>query len=211
MKIWKLADKYELEYVKTEISSHLSADWPSDLSEWYNLDACFEAWSFRGMCFLRTPWPEDLLPDPVSAAILAKEAKIKGVLTAIYYDMYRAKRRIDWDKRQSEFVEDPCFKKGARWNLAITEQLLNLSRIQDVIEQLLHAYLPMMFGDEDEHEVQDEEGPQCTTPKKCQPLLQNKRNEVTQKLWKSRDPLAVLHKLDRWSEESGHDTDVCGR
>jgi len=91
-KLWQLADKYGLDLVKKEIVRRVSSDWPRNLQQWDLSDIRSE--SYEDSCH-RTIWPEDLVPEPVSAAILAEEAGVRGVLTAVFYDMYRAVRSID--------------------------------------------------------------------------------------------------------------------
>ncbi len=190
MRLMKLADKYHLDVVKNEIVSRLSADWPKDLEEWDLADVCSEFYADEGRSILRNDWPEDLVPEPISAAILAIEGKITGVLTAVFYDMYRAYRNCDWD----EVISEPSsyLRKGARWSLAAKEQLHKLALIQVVVDRNLYMRVPLMFFDM---------AGVCETPDECKPLLKDKRDEVTVKLWQSRDPLAVFRRLRQWSAD----------
>lgn len=191
-----MADKYGLDLVKKEIVRRVSSDWPRNLQQWDLSDIRSE--SYEDSCH-RKIWPEDLVPEPVSAAILVEEAGVRGVLTAVFYDMYRAVRSIDWDKDGSECLSYSF--KGARWSLATTEHLHNLVLIQDVVDRTLQEYIPYVFIDKKGgrgHERVD-----CETAHRCRRLLNNKRKEVATKLRETRDPLAVLRRLCQWSKKSG--------
>lgn len=178
MRLMKLADKYHLDVVKNEIVSRLSADWPKDLEQWDLADVCGEFYIHAGHFICLKDWPEDLLPEPISAALLAKEGRVTGILTSVFYDMYRVKRDSDWDKG-THVVS--YFFKGARWSLATTEQM------------------PSIFINLEGN---------CETADECQPLLTNKRNEVTSEVWRTRDPIAVLRQLRHWSSEGS--SGLCG-
>lgn len=203
MRLLTLVDKYHLDVLKNKLIARFSADWPTDLVGWDITDVSSEMYEeafndetlddedSREIC--RTDWPEEVLPEPISAAIFAKEAKVPSVLTAVFFDMYRAARDIDWDKVDPQCPSIRC--KGARWSLATAEQLRKLFLVQDAIDKKLGHHIPYILTDDDLDDA-------CTSMPHCQRLRSDKYHEVTQKIWDTRDPLGVLRQLDRWGKEA---------
>lgn len=200
MRIFKFADKYQMEEVKNELVARFSADWPKDLDEWDQLEFLRNPCIADDRSVRRSSWPEHLLPEPVSAAIFTMEAQVSNVLTAIFYEMYRAERYTDWDN------DDTCLvlEKGARWDMATVDQLRKLLHMQDIVQGVLSSKLPRIFLDSYRGFGPDEVD--CLTVQHCERILLNKRKTITSNFLESRDPLSVLRLFREWTEES----DLCG-
>ncbi|KLO13609.1 hypothetical protein SCHPADRAFT_873886 [Schizopora paradoxa] len=196
MKLLKIADKYELDAIKNAIVSRMSTDWPKSLEEWDTIDA--NGALFEGNFIRRSDWPEELIPEPISAAILAKEGKITDIMAATFYDVYRSYRFINWDNPGPTGVDTSYSHKGARWALATPEHLRKLLLIQEIIDRTLAQNSPFVF-------LQGAVGEGiegCQTAHICQPLVAKKAFEVVGDIWDSRDPLALLRQFIDWSNGS---------
>ncbi|KLO13611.1 hypothetical protein SCHPADRAFT_940271 [Schizopora paradoxa] len=124
--LW-IADKYGMDGVKAHFIARLRADWPKTLAEWDRMDAIKETVVKFGRVCVDT-WPEELLPEPVSAAILAMEFGVEDILPSIFYEMLRCYSRVDWDTLgETKTVFNPD-ERGARWQLA-TAEILHLRNI----------------------------------------------------------------------------------
>ncbi|KLO13613.1 hypothetical protein SCHPADRAFT_827738 [Schizopora paradoxa] len=196
-----LADKYHLDVLKAKIIERFTADWPKTLEEWDALEAAGERLEERMSLFDRLNWPEELLPEPISAAIFAEKAKVPDILTAIFLDLYRASRKTDWDKAGPGPLFFIC-GKGARWSMAPRELLFTLILIQGAIEGSIGYCVRDLLTD-----IEVEDG--CRSNQTCQRLRNEKRHETTESIWECRDPLAALRSISEWSRETPSVCESC--
>lgn len=194
LRLLTLADKYHIETLKDKLIAHFSADWPRTLKEWDVLDIAREVhWHERTQPIDCTDWPEDLLPEPISALIFAQKARIPEILPALYLDIHRAARGVDWDIAKDN-PSKHSIRKGARWNMATTQHLLTLLAVQGAIDSVVGLYTCDMLTD---NELDED----CRTLRTCQPLRIEKLQDVTSDICISRDALAVLRSLTQWGRE----------
>ncbi|KLO13614.1 hypothetical protein SCHPADRAFT_940274 [Schizopora paradoxa] len=130
----RIADKYDLNsmgIIKASIIARLRSDWPTTPEVWDIVDELAEkVIRTRETCTVDT-WPEEVLPEPVSAAILALELGVDDVLPAIFYEVHRCNPTVDWDRMVEKGWVFQLAKRGARWDKATTQIL----QIRDVIRE----------------------------------------------------------------------------
>ncbi|KAF8814583.1 hypothetical protein BYT27DRAFT_6966023 [Phlegmacium glaucopus] len=83
------------------------------------------------------PYPEDALPEPVSAIRLAREHNITSILPAAFYQLSRLPI-IDDMTRSSEGVEAPG---TAEWNLLTADDLRCLLSMQEKLKWAMIWFL----------------------------------------------------------------------
>ena len=189
-----IADKYDLAGLRATLASRFEGDWPKSLSEWDQVEGIREAFE-NSRCFIsRKTWPEDLLPEPVSAARLAIQLKNPSLLTAVFYDLYRCRNDVDWDSTPTK----TCLPltKGARWQIANAEIYQTLWRLQQLLETRSAADLHRTLGYSDNCSM-------CKSLDVCQNVYTKKFYTTVHEILLSRDPLKVFRELGCWAVSSG--------
>lgn len=91
-------------------------------------------------------WPEELLPEPVGAAILALEHGVDDILPSIFYEMHMCYVASDWDKLAETMVAFNANERGARWDIATKKILFLRDIVREEGERWLISRVPNLFG-----------------------------------------------------------------
>lgn len=136
-----LADKYNLNGMKSFVQNTLEADWPKSLEHWDIMDKRRSTLQAEGI-FLAS----DLYPEPAATVRLARQYEIKSVLPAALYHLSRCER----EKKKAAAAgtagaQAPAPQKArktgdanlrARWDLVPLDTLAELYKLRDVTEEV---------------------------------------------------------------------------
>lgn len=176
-RILRLTKKYCLDKIQAHLIARLRSDWPKTLEEWDRILSVEDAIiNVNPACTVDT-WPDELLPEPVSAAILALEYGVNDVLPSIFYEMHRCYSSVDWDKLAETGAEFNIGERGARWDIATVEILQLRNIIREEGERKLIACLPSLMRGTGGHRYESE----CTKeshPSICMEIMLSSRNWV---------------------------------
>lgn len=203
--VWDLADKYNMTNLKSTLVSHFEKDWPASLEQWDHLDVAMESTyelsrDREATEIDRRAWPEDLLPEPVTAFLFASKVESTEIMGAILYDIFRTSIAIDWDDSSTHTGISniaPTFK-GARWQLSDVHIFRRLRVLQENILNKITSDVRMNFG----WEEFDRRGMlglgKCPPRANCQSHLATAVKDILENSILSLDPLRQYRKLEKF-------------
>lgn len=171
-KTLRLAVKYDVESVRSRIITHLEAEWPRNLQEWYEFHCALKA--KQGWESMTPLYPDDVaahacFQEPVAALYLAREFNITSILPAVFY-------RLSTTKISDDTAEDSTsFDSGstpADWGNLLGPEWRLMMRGRNM---LIHRFQMLMS---DTYDFFNHGPPtNCTSPLQCEDILQTLRNE----------------------------------
>lgn len=149
--ILSLANKYEMLQLRDRIVTHLEGDWPQSLWQWDRLEAEVQAtvvsWEDEFSSTGVLGYPDDHLPEPASAILLARSCNIPTILPAAFYHLSRLSIHNDrHSSRQKLSTQESssyhdCLKEGQRtanWELLSTPDYISLLRGRAALREIAH-------------------------------------------------------------------------
>ncbi|TFY54801.1 hypothetical protein EVG20_g9559 [Dentipellis fragilis] len=126
-----LADKYDVQHLRTLLVGRLEDDWPQTLLQWDSLEADIsgrlEAYKAHGLAGCEL---EDNFPEPGSAIEVARQCNIPSILPAAFYHLSRISIDYDWDNVREAFADPPddwySGTRSARWSRIAREDFVCL-------------------------------------------------------------------------------------
>jgi len=196
----RLADKYGLDNVKDGLIEIFKSHWPKSIKEWRYAEMIRD--TLIGQSYSVATWPEELLPEPITAALMAMQYNVKEMLPYIFYELHRCRATVDWDtqtKTGDKFKPD---ERGARWNMATAKILHIRNIVAEKGEQRLRNVMSDHYADPEDWGINSLQI--CIKGEVCRPILASKHNE----LLLSRDWLKTPQRIgSSWYMSSG----ICQR
>jgi len=191
----RLADKYGLDNVKDSLIESFKSHWPKDFKEWEFVEVIRNA--VIGRSYTVATWPEALLPEPITAALMALQYNVKEILPSIFYELHKCRATADWDEHAKTGHQFKPDERGARWDMA-TAKILHIRNIvaEKGEERVRNAMSHKYTGDR--ASMQSFTCP-STSVLLCGPILSSKRNE----LLSCRDWLNTPERIKSWCSSSG--------
>ncbi|KAA1474143.1 hypothetical protein DENSPDRAFT_315341 [Dentipellis sp. KUC8613] len=126
-----LADKYDIQHLRTLIVKRLEDDWPRSLLQWDSLEADIagrlESYRAHGLAGCEL---EDDFPEPGSAIEVARQCNIPSILPAAFYNLSRLSIEFDWDNVRDPYSDPPedwySGTRSARWSCIAREDFVCL-------------------------------------------------------------------------------------
>ncbi|KLO13612.1 hypothetical protein SCHPADRAFT_940272 [Schizopora paradoxa] len=170
----QLADKYGLDGIKSNLIELFKSHWPKTSAEWAHTDAIRD--TVKEKKYTVDTWPEELLPEPISAALIALQYNVKEVLPSIIYELYRCPPSADWDQQARERQSFKPEGRGARWKMANVKIL----HLRNIVAERGDSELTALWSYGCWVSITRSSGfnSRCFENLKCDPILAAKRHEA---------------------------------
>ena len=212
--ILKLASKYEVDSLRSQIVQHLEEDWPTTPLAWLRLcndERLYMEDYTRYVTLKEGEYIEDKFPEPASAIRLARDFDIPSILPAAYLKLLYADPTLDWDDiRKTKDGSHGRLARSARWTLLDRLDMLRLAqgraRLVTSLPLVHRAFMvPQVCRVEDDSDYDTGDEDSSNSAQGCHQIIIQKHKEFTGSRYTSfwtgveeagkPDPIRVLQKL----------------
>lgn len=139
MPLYKLAQKYKVDYITDVLSAQFEQDWPKTLWEWDAFESD-DATYFKGKMGI---YRDCMYPEPVAAIEFARVANLPSILPAAFYQLSRVTTGSNYKEHLKAGLTWQAGLRSARWSDLTKEDLVCLAAGK---EQLSHYLMILQKG-----------------------------------------------------------------